>query len=60
MPLTRRKVCPAIEMPITITLFSSDRIEGTGEEPLNGEAFNCGRCEFVERPREKPFIWVPE
>jgi S1-C subfamily serine protease len=60
MPLTRRRVCPAIEMPITISLLSSDRIEGTGEEPLNEEAFDCRRCQFVEPPRAKPFIWVPE
>jgi hypothetical protein len=60
MALAHRKVCPAIEMPTTITSITRDRIEGFGEEPLNDSAFDCRRCSFVEPPQQKPFVWLPQ
>jgi hypothetical protein len=60
MPLLNRKVCPLIELPMSITLLSPDRIEGVGEEPLNNSAFDCRRCSFANPPLRKPFVWLPQ
>jgi serine protease Do len=58
-PLTRRKLCPVLEFPITITLLQGDRIEGFGEEPINSSAFDCRHCTFVDAKRNRPFTWLP-
>lgn len=48
------------ELPIEISLLTSQRIEGSVIGPPDDADFDCGRCKWSKPDAKLTFVWIPE
>jgi len=62
-PITKEKVVKgacSFEIPIELTLVTTNRIEGRAFEPAKGAKLDYKKCKYSKPDEWQNFVWIPE